>query len=93
MKLYICWGLFKTPKPGHPCRNAWLALREAGHEPKVVRAWGWGLIPPWLNRTRGRREVRRLTGRQWVPVLVAGDQVVAGSKNIITWAADHPRHS
>jgi hypothetical protein len=91
MKLYVCWGLFRTPKPGHPCRNAWEALGASGHDPDIIRARGWGLLPSWLNRTRGRREVRRLTGNDWVPVLMTDDgEVVQGSENIATWAATHP---
>lgn len=94
MRLFVCWGLFRTPRPGHPCRNAWEALREAGHEPEVVRARGWGLLPGWLNRTRGRREVRHLTGEDWVPVLALGDgEVVAGTQAIVAWAAAHPRQA
>lgn len=90
MTLYVCWGLFRTPRPGHPCRNAWDALRAAGHDPNVIRARGWGLLPSSLNRTRGRRTVRRLTGSDWVPVLVTDTtEVVQGSKNIAAWAATH----
>ena len=90
MRLFVCWGLFRTPKPGHPCRNAHDALVAAGHTPVVVRSYGWGLLPAWLNRTAGRREVRRLTGSDWVPVLVTGDEVVQGTAAIVRWAADHP---
>lgn len=94
MRLFVCWGLFRTPRPGHPCRNAWEALRAAGHEPEVVRARGWGLLPAWLNRTRGRREVRRLTGQDWVPVLAGDDgEVVVGTDAIVAWAAAHPREA
>lgn len=90
MRLYVCWGLFRTPRPGHPCRNAWDALRAAGHDPEVVRCYGWGLLPSWLNRSRGRREVRRLTGRDWVPVLVTeAGEVVRGSRQIVEWSALH----
>jgi hypothetical protein len=85
--LYVCWGLFRTPRPGHPCRNAYDALTAAGLTPNVVRCYGWGLLPSWLNRSRGRREVRRLTGKDWVPVLVAADgSVIAGSRAITGWA-------
>ena len=91
MKLYVCWGLFRTPRPGHPCRNAWEALTEAGHRPQVVKSYGWGVLPSWLNRSKGRREVRRLTGQDWVPVLVTDSgEKVQGSKEIIAWARDHP---
>ena len=89
MKLYVCWGLFRAAG-GHPCRNAWDALHAAGHDPGIIRARGWGLLPSSLNRTPGRREVHRLTGNDWVPVLVTGDEVVQGSQNIAAWAATHP---
>lgn len=92
MTLYICWGLFRTPQPGHPCRNAHDALLAAGHRSTVVRARGWGLLPSWLNRTRGRRAVRALTGSDWVPLLVAdsGTTVVQGTAQIVAWAQAHP---
>ncbi len=87
LTLYVCWGLFHTPRPGHPCRNAYDALIAAGHSPAVVRCYGWGLLPSWLNRSRGRRDVRRRTGASWVPVLLTPDRsVIAGSQAIITWA-------
>lgn len=91
MRLLVCWGLFRTPKPGHPCRNAYDALVAAGHEPEVVRSYGWGLLPSWLNRSAGRRQARRLTGSDWVPLLVIGDgRVVQGSKDIARWAEENP---
>jgi hypothetical protein len=85
--LYICWGLFRTPRPGHPCRNSYDAIKAAGLSPEVVRCYGWGLLPGRLNRSRGRREVRRLTGKDWVPVLVTTEsRVIAGSSAIQAWA-------
>lgn len=91
MKLYVCYGTFKTPGHEHPCRAADVALREAGYDPKVVRAYGWGLLPDALNFTRGRREVRRLTGSNWVPALVTDDgTAIGGSKKIIAWAKANP---
>jgi len=92
MKLYVCWGTFHSPRPGgHPCRNAYEALRAAGHEPEVVKAYGLGPLPSWLNVTGGRREVERLTGQTWVPVLVTDDgKVVQDSKQIVAWAQAHP---
>jgi hypothetical protein len=81
--LYICWGLFRTPRPGHPCRNAYKAVTAAGITPRIVRCYGWGLLPRRLNGSPGRREVRRLTGKDWVPVLITPDrQVIAGSRAI-----------
>ena len=39
----------------------------------------------------GRREVKRLTGNHWVPVLVLdGGEVVQGSREIADWAKSHP---
>jgi hypothetical protein len=93
MKLYVCYGTFTTtPRPGgHPCGNAYRALREAGYDPEVVRSYGLGILPGFLNRTAGRREVKKLTGNYWVPVLVTDDdEVVSDSKNIVAWAKEHP---
>jgi hypothetical protein len=92
MKLYICWGLFPSPRPGgHPCKTAYDALREAGHEPEVVKSYGLALLPDFLNRTHGRREAKRLTGRTTVPVLVTDDgEAIWDSKNIVAWAREHP---
>lgn len=93
MKLYICWGTFTTtPRPGgHPCGNAYRALREAGHDPELVKSYGWALLPRIFNRTRGRQEVEALTGSRWVPALVLDDgTVVRGSHEIVAWAESHP---
>lgn len=92
MKLYVCYGTFKTPLHEHPCRAAREALRDAGHDPEVKLAYGFGPLPNWLNFTRGRREVRKLSGgSNWVPLMVADDgEVVQGTKKIVAWAAAHP---
>jgi glutathione S-transferase len=92
MKLYVCYGLFKSPRPGgHPCRNAHDALHEAGYEPTVVKSYGLGLLPKAFNMTKGRQEVERLTGNRMVPALVLDDgSVVDGSREIIAWAKAHP---
>lgn len=92
MKLYVCWGLFGSPRPGgHPCKNAHDALVEAGHRPDVVKSYGLGLLPDFMNPTKGRREVKRLTGSTWVPVLVTDeDEVVQGSEKIADWAKANP---
>jgi hypothetical protein len=94
VKLYVCWGTFQTFGAGHPCRNALDALRDAGHDPDVVRSRGWGLLPAALNRSEGRRLAREATGKSWIPLLLMDDgEVIAGSKNIEAWAAQHPnRH-
>ncbi|HEY1833275.1 MAG TPA: glutathione S-transferase N-terminal domain-containing protein [Solirubrobacteraceae bacterium] len=92
MKLYICWGTFPTPRPGgHPCANAFHALEDAGHDPEVVKTYGLGVLPGFLNQTSGRREVAKLTGNRWVPTLVLDDgTVIDGSREIADWAAANP---
>jgi hypothetical protein len=93
MKLYVCYGTWKrAPRPGgHPCGVAYGALRNAGYDPEVIRSYGLGALPEIFNLTPGRREVRRLTGNHWVPVMVADDgTVVQGSRRIVEWAQVHP---
>jgi glutathione S-transferase len=93
VKLYVCWGTFKTPRPGgHPCANAHRALREAGWEPEVKKVYGYGLLPDFMNPTRA--EVRQLTGQKWVPVLVTDDgETIVDSKRIVEWARAHPANA
>jgi Glutathione S-transferase, N-terminal domain len=93
MRLYVCWGTWRpAPRPGgHPCGQAYHALRQAGHDPRVFKSYGLGLLPGIFNRTRGRREVQELTGDRWVPTLVLDDgTVVDGSREIIDWARVNP---
>ena len=93
MKLYVCYGTFTGgPRPGgNPCGNAHRALRDAGHDPDVIKSYGLGMLPGIFNRTRGRQEVKRMTGNYMVPVLVTeDDEVIQGSDRIIQWADAHP---
>ena len=93
MKLYVCWGTFKTPRPGgHPCANAYEALKEAGYNPEVIRSYGWTALPDAIfNSTNGRQEAKRLTGSSSVPVLVTDDgEAIADSKKIVLWAQRNP---
>src|SRR5207247_10984870 len=93
MKLYTCYGTFKAaPRPGgHPCGAAYHALKDAGHDPEVIKSYGLGVFPDALNRTEGRQEVKRLTGNNWVPALVLDDgTVIQDSKKIAAWAKKHP---
>lgn len=93
MKLYVCYGTWKpAPRPGgHPCGKAYHALKDAGHDPEVIKTYGLGVLPEIFNRSPGRQEVRRLTGNSWVPVLVTDNgEVVQDSKKIIQWAREHP---
>ncbi|HZN89168.1 MAG TPA: glutathione S-transferase N-terminal domain-containing protein [Thermoleophilaceae bacterium] len=91
MKLYVCWGTFKAaPRPGgHPCGNAYHALKDAGWDPEFERVYGWGILGDTLNPTRGK--IRELTGQSSVPVLVTDDgDVIQDSKRIVEWARDNP---
>ena len=97
MRLYVCWGTFPVPWPRrgdswgpkhHPCKRAHDALKDAGHSPEVVRVYSFGFLP---DITRGRREVRRLTGESYVPVLALDDgTVIQDSKRIAAWARENP---
>jgi Glutathione S-transferase, N-terminal domain len=96
MKLYVCYGTFMQSvyPSGHPCGHAYRALKAAGYEPDVIRSYGLGPLPGIFNMTPGRREVKRLTGNYWVPVLVGDDgTVVQGSRKIVEWARAHPKGS
>ena len=90
MKLYVCWGTFRSPRPGgHPCRNAYEALRDAGWDPDVERVYGLGVLGDTLNPTRAK--IRELTGQNIVPVLVTDeDEVIQDSKEIVAWAKANP---
>jgi glutathione S-transferase-like protein len=92
MKLYVCWGTFQTPRPGgHPCANADQALKDAGYAHEVIRSYGFAPLPGLFNQTRGRREVKELTGKRWVPALLLDDgSVIEGSREIIDWAHANP---
>ena len=97
MKLYVCWGTFPVPWPrrsaswwpgAHPCKRAFDALAEAGYSPEVVKAYGLASLP---DLTNGRKQVKRLTGESFVPVLVLDDgTVIADSEKIVAWARDTP---
>ena len=90
MKLYVCWGTFPVPQPGgHPCANAYHALRDAGHDPEVVKVRGNGIGPRLIHwKTAGREEVEELTGSTLVPVLLTDSgEAINESTRIIEWAA------
>jgi hypothetical protein len=90
MKLYVCWGTFPTPllPGGHPCRDAYVALKRAGHEPRVIRSYGAAMLPDIpFNLTPQRIHVRRATGSSEVPMLETEDgEVVQGARQIAAWA-------
>lgn len=92
MKLYVCWGVHREPFHRHPCRAAYKALEEAGHDPDVVKVRGLGVGPRIFQwTTEGRREVERISGQRAVPALVtSAGQVIVGSGEIADWAGRNP---
>ena len=92
MKLYVCYGTFSTPRPGgHPCGNAYKALKDAGHDPEVIKSYGLAGLPSFVNSTRGRKEVKELTGKYTVPVLVTDSGEVVNESSVIEeWARNNP---
>lgn len=92
MKLYICWTLFEIPgKRGHPCTYAHDKLVENGHDPKLIKSYGWNKLPKPFNLAKGRRVARKLTGKEDVPLLVFDDGTwIQGSREIGNWAKEHP---
>ena len=96
MKLYICWGTFQTPRPGgHPCHNAYEALKMAGHEFEVEKVHGLGVGPKlFQHKTEGRKKVEELSGSPTVPILVLDSgEVLSDSKDIVAWAEANPAGS
>jgi hypothetical protein len=97
MKIYVCYGTWTAGKQlhAHPCGEAHKAVVEVGYAPEVVHAYGGGILPAAVNKlTKGRREVKQLTGNYWVPVLITDDDtVIQGSEKIIAWAQANPAHA
>ena len=88
MNLYVCWTTRELHlRPGgHPCANAYKALREAGHDPEIRYAHSLGAIPGALQ-TPTRKKVKQHTGNYWVPALETDDgEWIGGSKKIVAWA-------
>jgi glutaredoxin len=93
VKLYVCYGTFPSPRPGgHPCKNAHDALTAAGHDPELVRSYGFMLLPDVpFNQTAGRKRAKELTGSSTVPVLELDDgTAIGGSHEIVAWARANP---
>ena len=91
MHIWICYGEFGGDK--HACAKALKAMREAGHDPEVRKAYGVGALPFALpvNKTTGRKEAKAKTGDHHVPALILDDgTAIGGSQNIIEWAKANP---
>lgn len=93
MKIYVCWSTrAKYVNHDHPCGIAYHAVTDAGYDPEVVKAKGWKLLPDMpFNQTKGREEVKELTGQVDVPILVLDDgSVIEGWRQIVDWAEKNP---
>ena len=84
LTLYVCSHDDSGP-PGHPCRRAQRALRDAGHDfEKVVFAKGH---PFGLFTSGTRPQLKELSGQEKLPVLaLASGATVNGSGAILAWA-------
>ena len=92
MRLYVCWGTFAHPGGHvHPCQRAFKALKDAGHDPLVIKSYGLRHLADMpFNQSYGRQTAKRLTGTTTVPVLVTdGGEVVNESAAIERWAQQH----
>jgi glutaredoxin 2 len=95
MVLYTCPARThgaNAPVIKHPCGVAAQALDNAGHSYTVKVVGGFKNLP--FSRRGKRDEIVTLTGQQDVPVLLLDDgTTVAGSEEIVTWAAGHSASS
>jgi glutathione S-transferase len=96
MVLYTC-GEGTRPRSfagliSHACGRAAKALDEAGHTYDTKIVAGYTSSPrTWPSRARDRAEVKALSGTTSVPILVLDNgEVIAGSRQIARWAAEHP---
>jgi glutathione S-transferase len=76
----------------HPCGRAAKALDDADHRYETKVVGGYTSSPwTWPSRGRDRAEVKELSGKTSVPILLLDDgRVVAGSRRIARWAAQNP---
>ena len=89
MRLIVCWSTGGGSH--HACGAAHSALKQAGYDPEVDKAYSTRLVPNALQVTAGRKEAVRRTGKSDVPVLILDDDTtVAGSKAIVEWARVNP---
>jgi hypothetical protein len=89
MKLIVCWGTGGGRH--HACGAAYTAVKDAGYDPQIEKAYSTRLVPDALQVTSGRKEAKRRTGKTDVPVLILDDDTtVAGSKQIVAWARANP---
>ena len=93
MKIYVCWtSASKIGTHEHVCGEAQDAVVEAGYEPEVKKAYGWRVLPGFLNATSGRKAVAAgNNGDVSVPALELDDGTwIQGSREIKEWAKANP---
>jgi len=89
MRLIVCWSTGGGQH--HACGVAHSALKEAGYDPQVDKAYSTRLVPDALQLTSGRKEAIRRTGKSDVPLMILDDDTtVAGTKQIVAWARENP---
>jgi hypothetical protein len=89
MKLYICWGTGGNDH--HDCHKAYRAVTDAGYNPEIQKARGQEHLPKFLQ-FKVRREVFKLTGSYFVPLLILDDgTAINKSDEIVAWAKAHPK--
>ena len=89
MRLIVCWSTGGGRH--HACAAAHTALKDAGYDPEVQKAYSTRVVPNALQLTAGRKEAVRRTGKSDVPVLILDDDTtVAGTKPIVEWARANP---
>jgi hypothetical protein len=90
--LYTCGQKKALGSMGHACGRAAKALDQAGYEYELRDLPGYRFVPwTWRKRREGRAEIKELTGKHDLPVLILDEgQVVAGSGKIVDWAKAHP---
>jgi glutathione S-transferase len=97
MVLYTCGeGTRRRSFAGlisHACGRAAEALDAAGHSYETKVVGGYTSSPwTWPSRRSDRAEIKELSGRTSVPILVFEDgTVIAGSREIMRWAEENPQ--
>ncbi len=75
----------------HACGKAGAALKKAGYQYTLKPVKGYKHVP-FMYKPSDRDEVRKLSGQDWVPILVLDDgSVVSGSGSIVEWAEANPK--
>ena len=88
MKLYICWST--NGSDHHDCAKVYNAVTAAGYTPEIIKARGQEHLPKFLQ-FKARREVFKMTGSYFVPVLVLDDGTAINKPDeVVAWAKSHP---